>query len=49
MNVASLCQHKLITIDRRATLTQAAQRLREEHVGLLVRIPAAGTAGWKMG
>jgi CBS domain-containing protein len=36
MYIASLCKRKLVTIDHRATLAQAAQRLREEHVGLLV-------------
>lgn len=36
MNLESLCQHELVTIDTNATLPEAAARMRERHVGCLL-------------
>ena len=36
MNIQSICQREVVTIDRQCTLQEAAQRMREEHVGALV-------------
>lgn len=36
MNLGNICKHQVVTIDRHASLQQAAQRMREGHVGALV-------------
>lgn len=36
MNVASLCQRVIVTIDSKASLREAAALMRDEHVGALV-------------
>lgn len=43
MSIADICQHHIITIDAAATLREAANRMREHHVGaLVVTVEAAG-------
>jgi CBS domain-containing protein len=44
MKVGELCRRDAITIDQGMTLHQAAQRMREEHVGALV-VTASGSGG----
>ncbi len=36
MNIQSICQRDVVTIDHQCTLQDAAQRMREQHVGALV-------------
>jgi CBS domain-containing protein len=36
MNIGSICQRHLVTVERSATLQDAAVRMREQHVGALV-------------
>ena len=44
MNIASICSRRLVTVDRSATLQQAALLMREHHVGSLV-VTEADEAG----
>jgi CBS domain-containing protein len=41
MNIASICQRRVITIESDASLREAAASMRENHVGALVVIDAA--------
>ena len=36
MNLGSICKRHVVTIDRQATLQEAARRMRDQHVGALV-------------
>ena len=36
MNIGSICQREVVTIDHEMNLHQAAERMREDHVGALV-------------
>jgi CBS domain-containing protein len=45
MNVGQLCQRDVVTITAGASLTQAAQLMRAEHVGFLIVIKADGVGG----
>lgn len=45
MNIASLCRHELVTVEQGTNLREAAQRMRDEHVGALVVTGAAGPRG----
>lgn len=42
MPIADLCSNKLISIDRKATLQQAAQMMKDHHVGGIVVVEANG-------
>jgi CBS domain-containing protein len=45
MNIGSICKRHLVTIDAAAPLQQAAQRMREHHVGALVVTAGDQVAG----
>ena len=36
MNIAAICRHRIVTVDRAQPLTAAARLMREHHVGALV-------------
>lgn len=40
MNVGTYCRHRVITVDTKADLCEAARVMREEHVGMLVAVDA---------
>lgn len=40
MNVASICQHRVVCVEAAQSLQQAAQLMREHHVGALVVVEA---------
>ena len=44
MNIGSICSRRIVTIDSKATLAQAAAQMRDRHVGALV-VTAASPEG----
>ena len=43
MNIGSICQREIVTIDADASLREAAAVMRERHVGALVVTDAAAS------
>ena len=47
MNIGSICSRRIVTIDSKATLAQAAAQMRDRHVGALV-VTAASPEGLRV-
>ena len=47
MNIGSICRRRIVTIDSKATLAQAAAQMRDRHVGALV-VTAASPEGLRV-
>ena len=44
MNIGSICSRRIVTVDSKANLAQAASQMRERHVGALI-VTAASAEG----